>query len=177
MSSEKTIFGLLLIGSFKLLLAFFLLSVSIGVFTVMNRELSDEISVIVLNWQVKTASEIADWFLSMLLSVHIEEMQRVGAGTFIYSGLLLVEGVGLLTRKRWAEYLTIIVTGSLIPLEIRKMIAEISVAEVGVLLINTAILVYLVHILFRGSRRLKRSALAAGLPGRPERPAFRTGRN
>ncbi len=160
MGSEKTVFGLILIGSFKLLLAFLLLCVSIGVFTVINRELADVIRVVILKWQMKTASEIADWFLSMLLSVHIEEMQRVGAGTIIYSGLLLVEGVGLLMRKRWAEYLTIIVTGSLIPLEIRKMIADISVVEVVVLLINTAILVYLVHILIRGSRRAKRSVRA-----------------
>ncbi|MBN1365383.1 MAG: DUF2127 domain-containing protein [Syntrophaceae bacterium] len=156
MGSGKNTFGLLLIGSFKLLLAFLLLSVSIGLFTVMNRELGDEIRAVILDWQLKTASEIVNWFLSLLLSVHIEELQRIRAGTFVYSGLLLVEGIGLLMRKRWAEFLTIIVTGSLIPLEIRKMIAEISVVEVVVLLINTAILVYLVYILLRGYRRSKR---------------------
>jgi uncharacterized membrane protein (DUF2068 family) len=162
MGSGKTQFGLLLIGSFKLLLAFLLLSVSIGLFTIINRELADEIRVVITNWQMKTASEIANWFLSLLLSVHIEEIKRVGAGTIFYSGLLLVEGVGLLMRKRWAEYLTIIVTGSLIPLEIRKMVSSINLVEVVVLLINTAILVYLIYILLRGYRRSKRSTRATG---------------
>ena len=162
MKPVRNTFGLLLIGSFKLLLALLLLFVSIGVFTLMNRGLADEIRAVILGWQMKTASEIADWFLSLLLSVQIEEIQRIGAGTIVYSGLLLVEGVGLLMRKRWAEYLTIIVTGSLIPLEIRKMVAGTSAAEIVVLLINTAILVYLVYVLFGASRLKKRSVEGKG---------------
>jgi hypothetical protein len=39
----------------------------------------------------------------------------------VYAGLLLTEGLGLLLRKRWAEYLTIITTAGLIPIELYEM--------------------------------------------------------
>jgi len=43
---------------------------------------------------------------------------------------MLTEGVGLALRKRWAEYLTIIATSSLIPLEVYELIQHFSVMKI-----------------------------------------------
>jgi uncharacterized membrane protein (DUF2068 family) len=56
----------------------------------------------------------------------------------------LTEGVGLALRKRWAEYLTIISTASLLPLEVYEIAKGASPAKILVLLANIAIVVYLV---------------------------------
>jgi uncharacterized membrane protein (DUF2068 family) len=62
-----------------------------------------------------------------------------------YAVLETTEGVGLAMRRRWAEYLTVIATGALIPFEVREVLARPTVLRVGALLVNVAIVVYLAY--------------------------------
>lgn len=57
--------------------------------------------------------------------------------------MFLVEGVGLLLVKRWAEWLTVIVTTSFIPLEIWKLVRHSSAPAIVTLALNVAIAAYL----------------------------------
>ena len=65
-------------------------------------------------------------------------------GTFIYAALFLTEGTGLAFKKRWAEYFTIITTGSFLPLEIYELVRHATVAKGVALAVNIAVLVYLI---------------------------------
>jgi uncharacterized membrane protein (DUF2068 family) len=82
--------------------------------------------------------------LSRLLSVSPKQLEAASVGTFVYAALLLTEGTGLPLRKRWAEFFTIITIAGLIPLEVYESIRHLTVAKVVVLLINIAIVLYLV---------------------------------
>src|SRR4029079_1571428 len=77
-------------------------------------------------------------------SVTPQQLEEASVGTFLYSGLLLTEGIGLLLRKRWAEYFTIISTSGLIPLELYEIHRHLTATRVVVLLVNVAIVIYLV---------------------------------
>jgi len=77
------------------------------------------------------------------------KLKELSVGTIFYSALLLTEGIGLLLGRRWAEYFTIIVTSSFIPLEIYELIKRVSSARLVVLLLNVAIVAYLVMELYR----------------------------
>jgi uncharacterized membrane protein (DUF2068 family) len=70
--------------------------------------------------------------------------------------LLLTEGVGLFLRKRWAEYLTIFVTASLIPIEIYELGKKFSATKIIVLAINVAVVIYLVVRVVRGDEARKK---------------------
>jgi uncharacterized membrane protein (DUF2068 family) len=63
--------------------------------------------------------------------------------------LFAIEGWGLWREKRWAEYLTVIVTASLIPLEIWEIIRHLTWLKVAALALNIAIVLYLLHLLRR----------------------------
>jgi len=66
--------------------------------------------------------------------------------TFAYIALVLVEGVGLWLRKRWAEWLTVIATSLLIPFEVWKLVFHPNgraLILIAVLFLNVAIVVYL----------------------------------
>jgi len=71
-------------------------------------------------------------------------LEAASVGTFIYAGLLLTEGIGLLLRKRWAEYFTIITTAGLIPLELYELSKHITATKIAILIINIGIVAYLV---------------------------------
>jgi uncharacterized membrane protein (DUF2068 family) len=82
--------------------------------------------------------------LVKVLTVNDRSLKEISAGTFAYAALFLTEGTGLLLRKRWAQYFTIIVTGSLLPLEVYELMRHASVAKLLVILLNVAIIGYLV---------------------------------
>jgi uncharacterized membrane protein (DUF2068 family) len=82
-------------------------------------------------------------------NVDDKKLRELSAGTFFYSALFLCEGVGLALRKRWAEYLTIISTASLMPIEVLEIYKKPSAAKVALLLVNLAVVVYLVFQLRR----------------------------
>ena len=60
-------------------------------------------------------------------------------------GLFLTEGVGLWLLKRWAEWLTVIITSSLVPIEVYEIYRHPSAINVGALLLNLAIVIYLIY--------------------------------
>lgn len=60
-----------------------------------------------------------------------------------YSALEVTEGVGLARRKRWAEYLTVVATGLLIPFELFELVRRPSLFKVGALALNVAVVGYL----------------------------------
>ena len=62
-----------------------------------------------------------------------------------YAGLEATEGVGLAMRRRWAEYLTVIATGILIPYEAYEVIQHASLFKVGALALNLAVVGYLAY--------------------------------
>ena len=88
--------------------------------------------------------------LTRVLSVTPAQLKAASAGTFVYAGLLLTEGIGLLFRKRWAEYFTIITTAGLIPIEVYELSRRVSTPKVAVLIINVAIVAYLVRRVRKG---------------------------
>ncbi len=82
--------------------------------------------------------------LARLSILDDQKLEELSVGTFFYSALLLTEGTGLFLRKRWAEYFTIIVTSSFIPLEIYEIVERDTAGRVILLLINLAVVAYLV---------------------------------
>jgi uncharacterized membrane protein (DUF2068 family) len=81
--------------------------------------------------------------LDELFSLRKGTLQLVGAGL---AGLAVIEGaeaVGLWYQRRWAEYLTLIVTALLIPVEVYELTATVSWFKIVALILNLAIVVYL----------------------------------
>jgi len=87
--------------------------------------------------------------LSKLTTVDDHRLKELSVGTFIYSAVFFTEGLGLAFRKRWAEYFTIITTGSFLPLEVYEIFHAVSVAKCVALAINIAVVIYLVRELRR----------------------------
>jgi uncharacterized membrane protein (DUF2068 family) len=95
-------------------------------------------------FRVDYHNRLIHWLLAKLPLVDDKKLKALSVGTFIYAALFLTEGTGLAFRKRWAEYFTIISTASFLPLEIYEIIRHAGVANIVALLINIAVLVYLV---------------------------------
>ena len=77
---------------------------------------------------------------------HLSTQQAglIAAAAFAYGAVMAAEGVGLWMQKRWGEWLTIIITASFIPFEIVEIARRATPSHVGMLVLNLAILAYLI---------------------------------
>ncbi len=128
------------IGALKLAKALMLLAAGIGVVSLGT----DHIHTLAWSFQHDEANHYIDEALSKVSHVSPHELHELGVGCFVYAALFSVEGVGLWMRKVWAEYVTIVITGSFIPLEVYEMVEHRSVVKGVVIALNVAIVVYLV---------------------------------
>jgi uncharacterized membrane protein (DUF2068 family) len=147
---------LLLIALFKLVKGILLTVVGIGALKLLRHDVAQTVAHWVDILRVDPDNRSIHGLLSRLLSVSPNQLKAASVGTFVYAGLLLTEGTGLLLRKRWAEYFTIVTTSGLIPLEMYEIGRHATVAKIVVLLINIAIVLYLVMRVRRASWSSKR---------------------
>jgi uncharacterized membrane protein (DUF2068 family) len=80
-----------------------------------------------------------------LLSLRSDTLRLVGAAIGALGIIELAEAVGLWYQKRWAEYLTFLVTAAFLPLEIYELSRTVSPFKVIAFVVNLAIVVYLLY--------------------------------
>jgi uncharacterized membrane protein (DUF2068 family) len=78
-----------------------------------------------------------------LLSLRSGTLRLVGGAVLALAVIELVEAVGLWYQRRWAEYLTLVVTAAFLPLEVYELTRTVSPLKVIALIVNAAIVVYL----------------------------------
>jgi uncharacterized membrane protein (DUF2068 family) len=114
-----------------------------------------------LGGPVNTTSSGIVHDLQRLFAVSVTNLYLVGVGVAAYAALEGVEAVGLWLGRRWAEYLTFVATVVFVPYEVYELAKSFSALKVLALMINVAIVVYLLVAkrLFglRGGGRAKRA--------------------
>jgi uncharacterized membrane protein (DUF2068 family) len=73
------------------------------------------------------------------------KLRLLAAGMIVYAVLFAIEGTGLLLQKRWGEYVTIVITGSFIPIEVYETLLHPHVPRAVTIALNLAAVAYLVH--------------------------------
>lgn len=144
--------GVRLIAVFKLVKGMLLLAIGVGALSLVHRD----VAVTVAHWvkflRADPENRLVHLMMTKLDLANDRTLRAIGAGTFFYAGLLLTEGFGLLFEKTWAEYLTIVATGSFIPLELFELTRRVTVSRVTVLAINVAVVWYLAVTVIRDRR-------------------------
>ncbi len=135
--------GFIAIGILKLAKGLLLFLVGVGALALINRDAT----VVVTHWAhvffVGVHSRFIQRWLVAAGLVKQRDLKLIVTTTFVYSGLLLTEGTGLLMEKVWAEYMTIFITASFIPIEVYELARHTTVARGCVLAVNVLVVVYL----------------------------------
>lgn len=141
--------GLVLIGLFKLVKAVFFFCVGIGAMHLLHKDLSDEVMRLATAMRFDPESRVVSLLLDKVDLIDAHRLREIGFATFAYSALALTEGVGLLLKKVWAEYLTLVLTISFLPWELYELARRPNWFRLGLLVINLGVLWYLVWLLKR----------------------------
>jgi uncharacterized membrane protein (DUF2068 family) len=151
-----------LIAVFKFLKAGLLIALGIGLFRLLHKDIGDVLE----HWSKAMRLDPGSHFVNLALekAAHLrpEQVKNLGLGSFLYAGLFLVEGSGLWLRKRWGEWLTVIITSSLVPVEIYEIYRHSSWVKVAVLALNVAIVIYLIYHMRRQGSTQRKTAYLSG---------------
>jgi uncharacterized membrane protein len=86
----------------------------------------------------------ANYLLNQVAHLSAKGVVLIAVVSLVYGSLELLEATGLVLRRRWAEYLVVVATGFGIPLEIREVIVHPTLLRAALLVINVAVVIYLV---------------------------------
>jgi len=134
-----------LIALFKLLKAVLLIAVGLGVLHLLHKDIASDLAHWVRILGLDPGEPYVDRMLQKVIALTPDKIRGLGVGSFIYAGLFLTEGTGLWMLKRWAEWFSIIITTSLIPIEIYEIYRHPTLLKVLVLIINVAVVAFLLH--------------------------------
>ena len=147
--------GLWLIAVFKLLKAASLLLVGLGALHYLHRDMDETVTHWVNVFRVDPDNRYLHHVIQRLMAIDERQLKAISAGSFFYAALLMTEGIGLMLEKHWAEYFTIIVTSSFLPLEVYEIFHHFHWGKVALLVVNVAIVAYLVWVVRRNRQQRK----------------------
>jgi uncharacterized membrane protein (DUF2068 family) len=135
---------LILIGVFKLLKAVVLIALGVAALAGLPEHLSHTVAHATRWTGAFSGRELFQRALARVLALDERTIHKLGIASLVYAAVFTTEGVNLLRRKRWAEWLTIGVTASFIPLEIYELVVHPGLGKVAAIALNVVIVIYLV---------------------------------
>jgi uncharacterized membrane protein (DUF2068 family) len=151
---------LILIGAGKILKGLLFIALGFGALHMVHRDLGSMLLQWVTDLRFDPEGRLVNFLLEKVQSLTPHRMRLISVGIFIYAAVDLLEGTGLVLGKLWAEYLTLVVTASLLPWELLSIVHKPGWPKAVFTLINLLVVWYLVVYLRRRlqEHRLKKFA-------------------
>jgi uncharacterized membrane protein (DUF2068 family) len=140
-----------LIAFFKLVKAVLFFAAGIGVLKLFNKDVGERLEHLLDHLHVDSDNRYAQECIGQVgrMTDTNLKLAALSAVSFFYAALFGTEGTGLFLRKRWAEWFVVIVTGSLLPVEIYEIVHKISAFKIILTLLNLLIVGYLIIVIRR----------------------------
>jgi uncharacterized membrane protein (DUF2068 family) len=130
---------LIAIGALKLLKAVLFVSMGFGVI----KDIAD----VLLRATTALRFDPENRFVNMLLEksafLSPHRLKEISFAIFLYAALDIIEGTGLVLEKEWAEYFTLLLTGSFLPWEFYEIIRHVTVLKIVLTILNLLVFIYL----------------------------------
>lgn len=133
------------IGVFKLLQAAAFILLGIGAIRLLHKDLMVVAEHLILAMRFNPEGRFVNLVLERVAMINPRDLRRISAVIFAIAALDALEGTGLVLEQAWAEFVTLILTASFLPLEIYEMLRRMTWIRVSLTVINVAVVVYLIY--------------------------------
>jgi uncharacterized membrane protein (DUF2068 family) len=161
---KKAPIGIRMIAGAKIAKGVALACLSLGVFDLIHKDLTALAQRFVQVARISPENKYVEIALEKLGLVEPSTLVRLGMLSALYASIQLIEGLGLWFGAAWAEYMVVISTGIFVPEECIGIGRHPSWLRLVILLLNAAILVYVVWVVWKRfrERRAERKIAADG---------------
>ncbi len=140
---------LILIGVLKLCKGVLFVALGFGLLRLLHRDLYHLAMRLIDTLRFEPSNVFINTLLGDLSLVNDHRLRQLSVFTFSYAALDFLEGSGLVLEKRWAEYVTLVLTAAFLPLEMLKTYYHPTWWKFLLILVNAAIVAYLIWLLPR----------------------------
>jgi uncharacterized membrane protein (DUF2068 family) len=140
---------LVLIGAGKLLKAVLFVALGFGALHLVHKDLVSVVYQWTLDLRFDPESHFVNYILDKVSLISPHRLRLISVGIFVYAAVDTLEGMGLILGKTWAEYLTLILTASLLPWEFFELAHRPNWPKLIFALLNIAVVWYLAAYLRR----------------------------
>jgi uncharacterized membrane protein (DUF2068 family) len=138
---------LIAIGVLKLLKALLFVSMGFGVINLLHKDIADVLLRAITALRFDPENRFVNMLLEKSALLNPHRLKEISFAIFLYAALDIIEGTGLVLEKVWAEYFTLILTGSFLPWEIYEIIRHVTVLKVVLTILNLLVFIYLAIVL------------------------------
>jgi uncharacterized membrane protein (DUF2068 family) len=154
---------LMVIGVAKVMEALLFVLLGVGVIRLLQQGVVDELTRLILALRFDPEGRVASAVLNHAALMSPHRLKEISAVAFAHAALDLLEGVGLVLTKVWAEFVTVAVSGFFLPLEFYSLVRHVTWVRVTITLINLAVVGYLgFHLLMRYRWRKEKGGSGGG---------------
>ena len=140
------------IGVFKLFKAASLIVLGFGILKLIHKDVGTQLETWLATLGFDPGSRLVNRAIQKAAGLTPTRFKEFGIVSFVYAGLFLTEGIGLCLLKHWAEWFTVVITSSLLPFEVYEIFHHGTVIKVLVLIVNVAVVIYLLYRIRREGR-------------------------
>ena len=144
-----------MIAIFKFLKALGLIAIAFGAIKLLDPATGDMLDRWINALSNTSAHPHIESYLVRISNFSPRRIQQFGVGALLYATLFMIEGIGLWHEARWAEYLTVVATSLLVPIEVYELVQRVTLARGAALIINLAAVVYLIWRIRHPEHRIK----------------------
>ncbi len=109
-----------------------------GVIRLLHKDIADVLLKAVTALRFDPENRFVNVLLEKSALLSPDRLKEISFAIFLYAALDIIEGTGLVLEKVWAEYFTLILTGSFLPWEIYEIIRHVTVLKIVLTLLNLA---------------------------------------
>jgi uncharacterized membrane protein (DUF2068 family) len=151
---------LLLIALFKLSEALLFIAIGIGARHLIQVDIDDFLSQVFTILRFDPESNFVNFVLEKASILDEHMLRRISAVVFAYAAICLIESIGLYLEKAWAEYATVLITASFLPLEIYEFARRSTWPRACLLVLNALVLLYLLKLIVDRARGKMQTKMA-----------------
>ncbi|MGB7136662.1 MAG: DUF2127 domain-containing protein, partial [Acidobacteriaceae bacterium] len=99
----------------------------------------------ILAMRFNPEGHLVNLFLDKVALIDPRRLKQISAAIFVIAGLDIIEGTGLVMEQVWAEFVTLILTASFLPVELFQMLRHLTWIRISLFVINFAVVAYLLY--------------------------------
>lgn len=144
-------FGLRIVAVLEGAKGLIVLAAGMGLFGLVHHDVQAAAERLVRHFlHLNPASYYPRIFIEAAGRIDDAHLRLLAAVALVYSVVRFVEGYGLWTERRWAEWFGAVSGGIYLPLELYKLWEHFTWPRVTILVVNLVVVLYLVQVLIRG---------------------------
>jgi uncharacterized membrane protein (DUF2068 family) len=155
----------------KLFTGTLMTAADIGLFRALHSDLGQLMEHYAARLHLDPDHRVVRFVLEKVGAISDKNLKLLVVAGFVYAIIHFIEGFGLIFLQRWAEYFTVAITSSLIPLELYEIYEKQSPLRICVFLVNLAIVIYLIFKIRQQHKHSRMPGQDTSLPAHPPKVA------